>query len=277
MQFKILCFFWLMSIAISAQTSNYEIFDLKNSVQIKTRNAPTWKPANKGLPVGLTDSIHIAAGSSIRILDTRTNEVFRSNAIGYFRIKDIRDAAQKQSANMLGAVFAQIANDGSVSEGGMKLSGATYRGQAEDIEESIATSIIHIGHLLGNHSLEYSSQITMEGHTIDGEVYFSISNKSEKDYCVNIILYNMSSKRASLCYVLNPTYSEYPYIILPHKRTIDLPMWKFTPPAKDEKYIVFATEHTYDTAHLQHILKRRDWDSVQESIYKNYIVTDTYK
>ena len=88
MQFKILCFFLLMSIAISAQTSNYEIFDLKNSVQIKTRNASTWKPANKGLPVGLTDSIHIAAGSSIRILDTRTNEVFRSNAIGYFRIKD---------------------------------------------------------------------------------------------------------------------------------------------------------------------------------------------
>ena len=277
MKCKVLCYFWLMSMAICAQSSNYEIFDLKNTIRLKTRNATTWRLATKGLGIGLTDSIYIAEGSNIRILDTRTNEIFRSNAVGYFRIKDIRDMAQKQSANMLGAVFAQVANDDSSSAGGMKLSGATYRGQSEDIEESIAASIVHVGHLLSNHSIRYSSEIAMKEHINDGEVYFSISNLSEKDYCVNIILYNMRSKRASLCYVLNPTLSEYPYIILPHKTTIDLPMWKFIPSATDEQYIVFATEHTYDTSHLQHILKRTDWDSIRESMYQNYIVTSAIK
>lgn len=277
MKFKILCYFLLMPVAICAQTSNYEIFDLKDSIQIKTRNASTWKPANKGLAVGLTDSVYIAKGANVRIIDKRINEIFRSNITGYFRVKDIRDAAQKQSANMFGAIFAQLANDDLSSTGSMRLSGATYRGQIEDIEESIATSIVHIGYLLGKNAVQYSSEIDVENHTNDGEVYFSITNKSDKNYCVNVILYNLSSKSASLCYVLNPTYSEYPCIILPHKTTIDLSMWKFVQPAKDEKYIVFATEHSYDTSHLQHILKRINWDSVPEPIYTNYIVTNTYK
>ena len=85
-----------------------------------------------------------------------------------------------------------------------------------------------------------------------------------------MVLYNKESKKASLCYVINPAQFETPYILLPANNTIELPMWRFTPPSSQEVYLLFATEHSYDSHHLQHILQNLNWETVSKPAYQTY-------
>lgn len=258
------------SITLYGQTSNYEIFDIQNSVQIKPRGAKQWSIAHKGNTLGLIDSVKISTNGKIRILDIRTNEVYRSDKPGNYRVKDIRDAAREQSSKMFAAVCAQIKKDDTGHHSDMNMVGATTRGEYQDATEAIAQTIAYIGKQLTNNTVKYTQDLTLQTHMLGEEIYFSISNSSTKSYCVNMVLYNKESKKASLCYVINPAQFEPPYILLPANNTIELPMWRFTPPSSQEVYLLFATEHSYDSHHLQHILQNLNWETVSKPAYQTY-------
>jgi hypothetical protein len=262
--------FILCSIVLYGQSSNYEIFDVQNFVQVKTRGAEQWNIAKKGNAIGLIDSIKINTNGKIRILDIRTNEIYRSDKPGNYRVKDIRDAAQEQSSKMFAAVCAQIKKDDTGHHSDMNMVGATTRGEYQDATEAIAQTIAYIGKQLTNNTVKYTQDLTLKTHVSGEEIYFSISNSSTKSYCVNVVLYNKESKKASLCYVINPAQSDTPYILLPANRTLELPMWRFTTPSPQEAYILFATEQSYDSYHLQHILQNLNWGTISEPAYQAY-------
>lgn len=262
--------FILGSITLYGQSSNYEIFDFQNSVQIKPRGKEQWSVAQKGNTLGLIDSVKISTNGKIRILDIRTNEVYRSDKPGNYRVKDIRDAAREQSSKMFAAVCAQIKKGDTDHHSDMNMVGATTRGEYQDATESIAQTIAYIGKQLTNNTVKYTQDLTLKTHVLGEEIYFSISNSSTKSYCVNVVLYNKESKKASLCYVINPAQSDTPYILLPANRTLELPMWRFTAPSPQEAYILFATEQSYDSYHLQHILQNLNWGTISEPAYQAY-------
>ena len=270
MRLFVILSFILGSIALYGQTSNYEIFDVQNSVLIKPRGAEQWSAAKKGKNLGLIDSIKISTNGKIRILDIRTNEIYRSDKPGNYRVKDIRDAAQEQSSKMFAAVCAQIKKDDTGHHSDMNMVGATTRGEYQDATEAIAQTIAYIGKQLTNNTVKYTQDLTLKTHMLGEEIYFSISNSSTKSYCVNVVLYNKESKKASLCYVINPAQSDTPYIFLPAQRTLELPMWHFTAPSSQEAYLLFATEHSYDSYHLQHILQNISWEDLSKPAYQAY-------
>ena len=271
MRFNLIFILFLCCTTLTSQHINYELFHTNNEIKVKTRGTTQWLSAKKGMSLGLIDSIHIGSDSEVRILDVRTNEVYRSNTKGYYRVKDIRDAAKKQSTKMLTAVCAQI-EGGNTGDQSMKMVGATVRGQSSDFTEDIAQTISFIGKELCNRTLHSSNDLRMTTHNRDGEIYFSFSNRTSKNYCINVVLYNKKTKKASLCYVISPTFTDFPYIILPAQKTIELSMLTFAPPTIDEEYILFATEHIYDSSHLQSILQSLTWNSISECVYENYKV-----
>lgn len=258
------------SIILYGQTSNYEIFDIQNSVQIKPRGAKQWSIAHKGNTLGLIDSVKIGTNGKIRILDIRTNEVYRSDKSGNYRVKDIRDAAKEQSTKMFAAICAQIKNKETRNLSDMNMVGATTRGQSQGTTDSIVQTIAYIGKQLTNNVAKYTRDFALKTHVLEKEVYFSISNFTTKNYYVNVVLYNKENKKASLCFVINPAQFETPYILLPANNTIELPMWRFTPPSSQEVYLLFATEHSYDSHHLQHILQNLNWETVSKPAYQTY-------
>lgn len=264
--------FILCSIVLYGQTANYEIFDVQNFVQVKTRGAEQWNIAKKGNAIGLIDSIKINTNGKVRILDVRTNEVYRSDQPGSYRVKDIRDAAKEQSSKMFAAVCAQIKKDENGLHSDMNIVGATTRGQSYDATDSIAQTIAYLGKILTDNTIKFSSELLLYTHISGDEVYFSMTNNTKKNYCVNVVRYNKQRKKASLCYVINPEYSENPYLLLPAHTSIELPMWRFALPSTHEQYLLIATEHTYDTSHLQLVLQSINWQNVLSASYQSYIV-----
>lgn len=262
--------FVLASIVLYSQNSSYEIFDAQNSVQIKPRGSEKWNAAKKGNALGLIDSVKIGPNGKIRILDIRTNEVYRSDKPGNYRVKDIRDAAKEQSTKMFAAVCAQIKKGETGHHSDISVIGATTRGQHQDATESIAQTIAYIGKQLTNNAARYTQDLTLKTYTSGEDIYFSISNSTTKNYCVNVVLYNKEREKASLCYVINPAQFDTPYILLPANKTIELPMWRFIAPSPQETYLLFATEHTYDSYHLQHILQNLNWETLSEPAYQAY-------
>lgn len=269
MRIYTIVFFFLGVLVMYGQNATYEVFDVKGAIQIKHRGDVEWSIAKKGFPLGLLDSVHIETKGAIKIVDFRNNAVYLSNEIGYYRVKDIRDAAKEQSTKVLAAVWEQIKREDTQSPY-MKQPGATTRGLSLQVADSIAQTIAYVGKQLTNNAVKYTQDLTLKTHISGEEIYFAISNSTTRSYCVNVVLYNKESKKASLCYVINPVQSDTPYILLPANKTIELPMWRFTVPSTQEAYLLFATENSYDSNHLQHLLQNIDWETISEPLYQAY-------
>ena len=257
-----LLLFLFYTLYVSAQ-GNYEVFQIHNSVLVKHRGNSEWTMAHKGMSLGLIDSIHIHKNAHIRILDLRSNEVYRADKSGYFRVKEISDAAKQQSTKLLQALQSQLA-DNSVHPSSMQMVGATTRGESVSSESSLAKAIIYRCEELCTNNPKHHEGLLLHRHQTEEDLFFSISNTTTEDFCVNIILYNSELKKASLCYVINPAQCDRPYIFLPAQQSIKLSSWRFIPPKESEHYILFATKYTYDSTHLQQILKRTGWKDVSK-------------
>lgn len=251
--------------------NNYEVFNFTNKVHIKHHGTTDWLPAKKGLSLGFLDSIYIGNQSEIRIVDLRSNEVYLSTQMGYFRVKNIRDAAKEQSTNMLSAMQAQILKNNQHSLA-MNMVGATTRGNNNDHAEAIANSIVWIGKNIQHGSQQFDTAVHLIAHKTDETLTFTLKNNSSTDYCINVVLYDFQKQKASLCYVISPTMTDYPYVFLPNHQSINLTAWHFIPPTPSKQYILVATVHCYDSEQLQQILTYLDWDDVTELDYKNIIV-----
>lgn len=257
----LLTLLFLMGSTLAFGQSNYEVFDTSNIVKIKSRSASEWVEVTKGMSLSLLDSVYIDNRSSIRIIDLRSNEVYSVDTKGGYRVKDIRDYARKQSAKLVNAVYAQLVDGESEGES-MKMVGATMRGDAESFEQNLAMAIISGCKGLNSSTKMQYPDLQFNQHIIGNEVYFSITNNTAKDFCVNVVLYDHNMSKVALCYVINPTECEYPYIYLQSGQTIELPSWRFAAPSGDEEYMLIATESLYDTTHLNYILQRITPDDV---------------
>ena len=259
MRISVVLLFLLSTFLLCGQTTNYAVFDVHHQVQLKARGSSTWSPAKKGAFLGLLDSVYVGEGSNIRLLDVRTNEVYRTSNKGAYRVKDIRDAAKKQSAALLSAVWSQISQDKAEGISSMKMVGATTRGQSEDVVSELSESIVCVAAQLSKGVQTNTSDLHLKGMVHGEEVSFVITNQSSRAYCVNVLCYDMEHQKASLCYVFSPTLTDHPYIVVPAAGTIDLSMWSFVKPRNGEKYVLIATEYTYDSTHLQQTLLHMNW------------------
>ena len=243
--------------------SNYEVFNFTNRVMIKHRASSEWINAKKGMTLGFLDSVSIGNSSNIRIHDMRTNEVYRFNKSGGFRVKDIRDAAKSQSANIISAMYSQIAKqDG--SESGMNMVGATTRGENSDDLAAIAQSIVCIAKKIEEGKHSFDAGFALISHLEDGEISFTIQNHTQKDYCINVVMCDFQKRKASLCYVISPSVCDYPYLLVPSNQSVDLREWHFKLANDAQRYFLIATEDVYDTEQLQLILTRISWDAIED-------------
>lgn len=243
--------------------NNYEVFNFTNRVMIKHRASSEWINAKKGMTLGFLDSVSIGNSSDIRIHDMRTNEVYRFSKSGSFRVKDIRDAAKSQSANIISAMYSQIAKqDG--SESGMNMVGATTRGENSDDLAAIAQSIVCIAKKIEEGKHSFDAGFALISHLEDGVLSFTLQNHTQKDYCINVVMCDFQKQKVSLCYVISPSVCDYPYLLLPSGESIDLEEWHFIPASATQRYFLIATEEVYDTEQLQHILTRLSWDTLDD-------------
>lgn len=261
MKYLIALILLIISTFSFGQKNNYEVFNLTNQVSIKHRGSIDWIIAKKGMTLGFLDSVRVCDNSDIRILDMRSNEVYHFNKCGYFRVKDIRDAVRAQSASILSAMYAQISKQND-NRPAMNMVGATTRGQGNEELIAVAKSIVRIAKNIQQGKHTFDTGLDLLSHCMDGEVCFSIQNNTSNHYCVNVVMCDFQNQKASLCYVISPTISDYPYVSLSPNQSIDLMSWHFTQATSSRQYFLIATKQFYDTEQLQHILTRLDWDTI---------------
>jgi hypothetical protein len=272
----------LYSLTAYGQHKNYEVYDYKNPIQIKLRGTDVWRAAQKGEILTFMDSVQISNGGEIHILYIPRNEVYHAKKQKVYSVLEIRNNAQKQSDKTFSAVCAQLKKTHPYDEKKMSIVGATTRGlksnmtteQEDSLHKAIVYDIVSIGKDLCNNTLRYDAGVELITHEQDGAIYFSVVNHTNTNYCINVLYYNTDKKTVSLCYVLDSSATDHPFIVLPAGAELDLSMWQFATPTSADKYILFATEYTYNTSEVQNHLQYINWDQAPQTAYDKYILVE---
>jgi hypothetical protein len=257
----------LLLSSLALGQNNYEIFDFQNDVRFKHRGTTEWLQARKGATLGFLDSLYIADKSSVHIVDTRSNQVYHFTTVSYSRLKELRDAAKEQSANILAAMHAQIAKKNNQGNS-MTMLGATDRpvcASNNDFYTKLANSIVWVGKSQKQDESILTDKLQLNARDDRGYLTFSIRNNSAEDYYVNVVMYNFEKKIASLCYVIDDSsYDDRPWLFVPSNQLLDLSAWHFLSPSSTKQYMLIATKEAYDSNLLQMILQHLSWDTITD-------------
>lgn len=262
-------------VSMSAQKP-YAIYDFSGQIRFKENKTPQWISAQKNQPVNGLDSIDISSKGFVRIIDTRTNQIFKSTITGKTRVLTIINEAKKQSARTLSALNQEMLN-GSKAQSGtptMQVVGATTRGDDATIEDSVATTFAYIAQQSLQNKLNGSDEIQLIPKKKGKEISFIIASNSEKGYFVNVLRINKATQTVSLCYVLAEELlesDELPCLYLPQHQRIDLSDIRFVDNS-DDLFVLVATDDLYRTESVAAALKYISLSDIFSPKYEKFIV-----
>lgn len=256
----------------------YSIYELSGQIRIKENKSQQWTPAHKNQAVSGLDSVEISKKGFVRIIDARTNQIFRSTVTGKTRVLNIINDAKKQSSGTIRRLVNELyasANTQSKAPT-MQVVGATTRALEDDsvLEDSIVATFAYVAQQALQNNLNGSDEVRLNPNKKGEEISFSISNNSEKGYCVNVLRINKAEQTVSLCYILAEELLEskdLPCLYLPQKESIDLSSVLFAD-NPNEIYVLVATEDLYRTESVAFALKEMSLTAPIELKYKKYVV-----
>lgn len=256
----------------------YVIYDLSGKVDIKEYKGQKWNPAEKKQTVSGVDSVFIAPKGELRIMDNRTNLIYKSTSTGKMRILTIINDAKKQTSNTLAAINRDLlegAKRQSTSPT-MQVVGATTRalGENPELEDSIAATFVAVAQKALRNELLENKEVQLIENIRGDELTFTIKNNSEEGYFVNVLRINRTAQTVSLCYVISEAMleSEYlPCVYLPQKQSADfssIPLGEYS----NDLFVLVATENPYHTEYVASVLKYANLSELSFPLYEKCVV-----
>lgn len=262
--FLLLC---LVSIVVLAQKP-YTIYDWSGQVRIKEYKGQQWLPVEKGKPVSGVDSVDIAKKGTLRIIDNRSNLIYKSLNTGKMRVLAIINEAKNQHSRTLAAVNQELLNGakGASSAPTMQVAGATTR--SDDIDKRMDSIVSTFGWIANkaykNELTNNSSYLILKSHTTKDGVYFEMQNSSDNGYYVNVLRLNKQTRKINLCYIIEQSQiSDAPYIFLPKNKAIQIAEIVFCANPSDDIFILVGTEDPFIPEEMQNALQYVEIESAQ--------------
>ena len=236
----------LCAICISA-SAQYKIYTATGDVKVKHT---TWKKAKKGSEVLLSDSICIANGAHVQILNQQTSQLFESTGEGVFTIVKFIANARKQSGRVIAELNREMAqNARSENNRPVTFVGASTRGDMEQFTDSLHALVLSDFAQAESLPNNLNVSIKRQGKSF----YLTIDNRSDKGYFVNMLIVNKQNGERTCAFFSDSYQSELSCLFVPAGKAIALNQFQFLA-SKAFEYIVWATIQPFDTNHLQNLL-----------------------
>lgn len=255
-------------ICAQAQTK-YRVGSFKGDVQYKQRgSAPSWKTVELDLILEAPDSISLAEGSMIRIIDTERNRIYNSRgAVKEPVYKIVNEAKNSLAARILRGMNISLRGDKrDTIAHSMKVLGAGTRGeQAIDYDE-LAEQLAWIGaQACSGAKSPKLDGITLKRYKLSGgELDFEFENRTEQDYHINVLHVNKRTHSLSLCYVITPEIKANACPITP-SGFCSCAMDVYFPDTTDDVYILIALKEPYDSNALDNELMYHRTDKAKKT------------
>lgn len=240
--------------------AKYRVYSYEGKVQYKQSGKNSSLQAVKAdLILEAMDTICVAKGSKIRIIDTQRNKIYtieeKSNNAVYNLVKDAKNSLAKRILNSLTRSLFSAKQD--TLKHTMKVLGAGSRGQGGKIDYyDMAEQLAWIGAQAcsGKKSPKIEG-ITLKRHKLSsGELDFEFENRTNKDYHINVLHVNKRTHVISLCYVITQEIAAGSCPITP-SGYCSCAMDVYFPDTQDDVYVLFATVEPYDTEILDNELE----------------------
>lgn len=240
-----------------AQSGRYSAFSVTGKVQVK--QDAEWKDVTKRMPLGAFDELRIPEKASVKILETKTNAIYKSNGSGNMTVRQLVKNAKAQSESTLSGLtqaFTKGMRTQVDNTNRLRSVGAAHRGSSSDatFEDSICSTIAYSANLLLEQKEIVQDTVVVGNKVIEQDIYtISLENKTELAYCVNIVSINKANKTCRL--LLSPGYEEnLPYIILDAHAKANLDNITYLNNS-DEILFVFASDRLFDNEEVKAMLE----------------------
>ena len=268
--FSFLC---VISIIVYAQKP-YKVYDWSGTVQVKEHKTSQWLPAQKNQPMSGLDSIDICTKGYLRIIDTRSNLIYKSTSMGKMRMLTIINNAKNQNSHTLAAVNQELLKGAQASSNTptMQIAGATIRDETDSgLVDSISSTLAWLAKMACNNQLENNkAELILKNHDTPNGTFFEIKNMSNKNYCVNVLHVDKQTQKVSLCYIIEQTEElEPPFLYLPQGKNMQLHNLMFDIDDTRDIFILVGTEDQYIPEQIQSTLQYLDINSAQP-LYQGY-------
>ena len=273
---KKILFFYLCAVgAIVFAQKPYNVYDWSGDVQIKEYKTSQWLPVQKSQAISGLDSVDVDKKGYLRILDTRSNLIYKSTSTGKMLMFTIINAARKQNSHSLAAVNHELMKGAHSSSNTptMQIAGATTRCSDEDVShiDSITSTLAWLAKMAYSNQLaNHNYELIMKRHDVPEGAFFEIKNTSKRGYYVNVLHIDKQTQKVNLCYIIEQAEEpETPFLYLPQGQTMRLQNLMFNIDDTRDIFILVGTEDQYIPEQVQSTLQYLDLDSAQ-SLYQRY-------
>ena len=276
---KKILFFYLCAIgAIVFAQKPYNVYDWSGGVQIKEYKTSQWSPVQKNKAISGLDSVDVDKKGYLRIIDTRSNLIYKSTSTGKMRILTIINDAKKQNSHTLAAVNQELMKGAHSSSNTptMQIAGATTRGNEDgELIDSISSTLAWLAKMTYRNQLSnHSSEVILKRHDVPEGTFFEIKNSSDRGYYVNVLHFNKQTQKVNLCYIIEQAEEpDTPFLYLPQGQTMQLQNLMFNIDDTRDIFILVGTEDQYIPEQVQSTLQYLDLDSAQPLYHRyNYYI-----
>lgn len=272
---KILLFYLCAIGAIAFAQNPYKAYDWSGQVQVKEYKKSHWSPVQKNQAMSGLDSVDIDNNGYLRIIDTRSNLIYKSTSIGKMRMLTIINDAKKQNSHTLAAVNQELIKGARSSSNTptMQIAGATTRCSDEDVSyiDSITSTLAWLAKMAYcNQLVNHSSKVILKRHDVPEGTFFEIKNTSDKSYYVNVLHLDKQTQKVNLCYIIEQAEEpDTPFLYLPQGQTMKLQNLMFNIDDARDIFILVETEDQYIPEQVQSTLQYIDIESAQP-LYQRY-------
>lgn len=258
-------------VSVNAQSDRYSVFDVVGRVQVK--QGQEWKEATKYMPLRAFDELKILDKSSIRIIDAKTNAIYKTYNEGEFTVRQLIKTARLKSESTLSSLTEGFTKRMSSQVGGaglLKSIGAAHRGfNDKSIEDYVCSTILFLANrIITSDTLNQTNKIICHRMFEDDIYTLSLENKSDSAYCVNIVSLDLKTNKCRL--VLSPRY-EKPYIILDAHTHVDLKelLFCYNP---DEFMFMIILDEVFDNEVVKSSLEDYNISDGMEQVHMQYSI-----
>ena len=272
---KILLFSFLCVIStITLAQKPYKVYDWSGKVQAKEYKSPQWSPVQKNQPMSGLDSVDIDKKGYLRIIDSRSNLIYKSMSTGKMRMLTIINDAKKQNSHTLAAVNQELMKGVNASSNTptMQIAGVTTRGdEDEGLVDSISSTLAWLAKMACDNQLaNNTTDLILKHHDTPDGTFFEIRNTSKDGYYVNILHVDNQTHKVNLCYIIEQAEEpDAPFLYLPQGEAMQLQNLMFNIDKTKDIVILVATEDQYIPEQVQSTLQYLDIESAQP-LYRRY-------
>ena len=272
---KKILFFYLCAIgAIVFAQKPYNVYDWSGGVQIKEYKTSQWSPVQKNKAISGLDSVDVDKKGYLRIIDTRSNLIYKSTSTGKMRILTIINDAKKQNSHTLAAVNQELMKGVNASSNTptMQIAGVTTRGdEDEGLVDSISSTLAWLAKMACDNQLaNNTTDLILKHHDTPDGTFFEIRNTSKDGYYVNILHVDNQTHKVNLCYIIEQAEEpDAPFLYLPQGEAMQLQNLMFNIDKTKDIVILVATEDQYIPEQVQSTLQYLDIESAQP-LYRRY-------